>query len=319
MGVKSNETLQSYAPDAVASLRSARSKWKRHLESYLFVGPSAILVLALGVYPVLWALGFMFYDYKGYGAARFVGLDNFHRLIHDHDMWNSIGNTFVYAAGKVVLTIPIALALAVVLNGKLKGRGFLRGIYFMPTIFSTSVMAVVFYIIFNSYNGLLNQLLLRAGMSPVEWLGTKYAMMTCIIIAAWGGIGNYMLMFLAGLQGIPKEVYESAEIDGATGLRKLWSVTLPMMGPVLNIIMIMAIMNALDSYESIMVLTEGGPVGKTEVMYLYLYKLFFPVSTGQTVVPNMGYGASVAFLMALLVGGVTGIYLLLTKKLNQIY
>ncbi|WP_420330231.1 carbohydrate ABC transporter permease [Paenibacillus contaminans] len=294
-------------------------RWKSHIEAHMFVAPSVILTMTLGIYPILWALRYMFYEYRGYGEARYIGFENFTRLWHDDVLWMSIWNTLVYAAGKLVLTIPIALVLAVLLNGKLRGRNVLRGIIFMPTIFSTAVMAVVFYIIFNSYNGLLNQVLKTIGSTGVDWLGVEYAMLTCIIIAAWGGIGNYMLLFLAGLQGIPKDVYESAELDGATGWRKFVHITIPMLGPVLNIIMMIAIMNALDSYESIMVLTGGGPVGKTQVMYMYLFKLLFPVSTGETVPQDIGYGSAVAFFLSLLVGALTGIYLYLTRKLNNIY
>ncbi|MDQ0116787.1 carbohydrate ABC transporter permease [Paenibacillus harenae] len=294
-------------------------KWKNHAEAYLFVTPSVILTVTLGIYPILWALRYMFYDYKGYGEASFSGLYNFKRLFRDEYLWDAIWNTFVFASGKMILTLPVALLLAVLLNGKLRGRNFLRGIYFMPTIFSTAVMAVVFYLIFNSYNGLLNQILNMIGVPAVEWLNMQNAMLTCIIIAAWGGIGNYMLLFLAGLQGIPKDVYESAELDGATGARRFWSITVPMLGPVLNIIMMLAIMSALESYEAIMVLTGGGPSGATEVMHLYLYKLLFPVSTGETMSQDIGYGSAVAMLLALIVGAITGLYLYLSRKLNDIY
>lgn len=294
-------------------------KWKNHAEAYLFVAPSVTLMVALGIYPILWALRYMFYNYKGYGEAKFAGLYNIKRLFRDEYLWDAIWNTFVFASGKLILTLPVALLLAVLLNGKLRGRNFLRGIYFMPTIFSTAVMAVVFYLIFNSYNGLLNQILNMIGLSAFEWLNMQNAMLTCIIIAAWGGIGNYMLLFLAGLQGIPKDVYESAEIDGATGARRFWFITAPMLGPVLNIIMMLAIISALESYEAIMVLTGGGPSGATEVMYLYLYKLLFPVSTGETMAQDIGYGSAVAMLLALIVGAITGLYLFISRKLNDIY
>jgi len=261
----------------------------------------------------------MFTNYKGYGSYKFIGFSNFSRLIQDEYMWQAIMNTFIYAAGKLVITLPISLILAVLLNGAIRGRSLFRAIYFMPTVLSTAVMAVVFYIIFNSYNGLLNQVLKMIGIPQVAWLNADNAMMTVIIIAVWGAIGNYMLLFLTGLQGIPKDIYESAAIDGADGLKKFWYITIPMMGPVLNIIVILAIMTALDSYESIMVLTGGGPAGKTEVMYLYVFKLFFQVSTGDSVIPDMGYGSAVAFFMALIVGAVTAVYFFLSRKLNNIY
>ncbi|MDR6882420.1 sugar ABC transporter permease [Bacillus sp. 3255] len=296
-------------------------KWRTITESYLFILPSFFLKLVFGIYPIIWALRFMFYDYKGYGVPEFSGLANFERLVKDEIFWKSVWNTFIYAGGKVLLSIPIALILAVILNGKLRGRQLLRGIYFMPTVISTAVMSVVFYIIFNSYNGMLNQLLLKIGVvsEPIEWLGSKYAMLTAIIVAAWGAIGNNMLLFLAGLQGIPNEVQESASIDGANSIQRFCYITVPMLGPVLQVIMMLAIIGALKGYESIMVLTGGGPAGATEVMYLYLYKLLFPVSTGESVPQDIGYGSAVGFVAALIVGLITALYFYLTRRMSRIF
>src|SRR5690349_15755119 len=134
---------------------------KRLQENSLFLLPSVVLTLALGIYPLLWVLRYMFYDYAGYGTELFVGLDNFSRLLRDGEFWSSVVNTLVFAGGKLLITVPLALLLAVLLNTKLRGRNFLRAIFFMPTVISTAVISVVFYIIFNSYNGMVNQLLLR--------------------------------------------------------------------------------------------------------------------------------------------------------------
>ncbi|RAV02428.1 carbohydrate ABC transporter permease [Paenibacillus sp. YN15] len=297
------------------------SKWTRFRENTLFLFPSVILTLALGIYPLFWVLRFMFYDYAGYGDALFVGLDNFRRLLRDMQFWDSVKNTFVYAGGKLILTIPLSLLLAVLLNGKLRGRNFLRAVYFMPTVISTAVISVVFYIIFNSYNGMVNQLLLKYHIidAPVDWLGPKFAMLTVIILAVWGAVGNYMLLFLAGLQNIPADLYESASIDGANGPQKFWYITVPMLGPVMQMIIMLAIIAALKGYESIMVMTEGGPIGKTEVMYLYLYKLLFPVSTGSVVTQQIGYGSAVAFATAIIVGAITMLYSYLSKRMNNVF
>lgn len=175
--------------------------------SYIFIFPSLFLTLALGIYPIVWALRYMFYDYQGFGIPRFVGLDNFSRLLRDQEFWHSVYNTFVYAGGKIILVLPISLLLAVILNRGLKGKGLFRAIYFMPTIISASVMSIVFFTIFNSYNGVLNQFLIKYGVisQSIDWLGPQYAMLTVIITAVWGGIGNYMLLFIAGLQGIPED------------------------------------------------------------------------------------------------------------------
>lgn len=285
--------------------------------SYVFIFPSLFLTLVLGIYPIAWALRYMFFDYQGYGVPVYIGLENFARLFRDHEYWHAVYNTFIYAGGKIIVTLPISLILAVILNRGLKGRSFLRAVYFMPTIISSSVMAIVFFSLFNSFNGMLNQLLVRFGLSSLDWLGPKYAMLTVIITAVWGAIGNYMLLFIAGLQGIPEDIYESASLDGANAVQKFWYITIPMLGRVLQMIIMLAIITALKGYESIMVMTEGGPFGKTEVMYLYVYKLFFPVSTTSTTVQQLGYGSAVGFVTAIIVGIITGLYFYMSNRLSQ--
>ncbi len=177
------------------------------------------------------------------------------------------------------------------------------------------------FIIFNSYNGILNQLLLKYGIIPkaIDWLGADNAMLTVVMIAAWGAIGNYMLLFLAGLQSIPDDIYESASLDGANPVQQFRYITVPMLGPVLQMIIMLAITTALKGYESIMVLTEGGPFGKTNVMFLYVYRLLFPVSTGSVVEQQIGYGSAVGFASAVIVGAITLLYFYLSRRLNNIY
>ncbi|MFC4101467.1 carbohydrate ABC transporter permease [Paenibacillus xanthanilyticus] len=289
--------------------------------SYLFLLPSFLLTAVLGLYPIGWAIWYMFFDYKGYGSASYVGLANFERLARDAQYWDSVVNTFVYAGGKLALTIPLSLALAVILNHAFRGRSLLRAVIFLPTIISSAVMAVVFYMLFNSYNGLLNQYLLKLNLIPerIDWLGPDHAMLTTILIAVWGAVGNYMLLFLAGLQNIPQDVYESASLDGASRSQQFWYLTVPMLGPVLQMVIMLAIINSLKGYESIMVLTDGGPIGKTEVMYLYVYKLFFPTpSASFTADQQFGYGSAVGFATAVIVGLVTLLYHFLSRRLNQL-
>lgn len=296
-------------------------KAKRLGENALFLFPSILLTAALGIYPLFWMLRYMFFDYAGYGEALYIGLENFRRLMRDGLFWESVGNTFIYAGGKLILTLPLSLLLAVILNGKLRGANLLRGIYFMPTVISTAVISVVFYNIFNSYNGMVNTVLMKLHLisQPIDWLGPKHAMLTVILVAVWGAVGNYMLLFLAGLQSIPQDLYESAAIDGANAGRRFWNITMPMLAPVAQMVIMLAIIASLKGYESIMVITEGGPIGKTEVMYLYLYKLLFPVSTGSPVAQQLGYGSAVGFTSALIVGAITGLYFLLSRKMSKVY
>lgn len=297
------------------------AKWRRLQENSLFLFPSVLLTAVLGIYPLVWMLRYMFYDYAGYGQEQFIGLANFERLFRDAQFWDSVVNTLVFAGGKLILTIPLSLLLAVILNAGFRGRSLLRAVYFMPTVISTAVISVVFYILFNAYNGMVNQQLLKYRIigEPINWFGQDYAMLTVILVAAWGAIGNYMLLFLAGLQSIPRDLYESAAIDGASGVQRFWRITVPMLGPVMQVIIMLAIIASLKGYESIMVMTEGGPIGKTEVMYLYLYKLLFPVSTGSPVEQQIGYGSAVGFATAVIVGAITALYYYLSRKMNQVH
>ncbi|MFD0678237.1 MULTISPECIES: carbohydrate ABC transporter permease [unclassified Paenibacillus] len=289
---------------------------------YLMIMPTIVFLLLFAIYPLAWAFKYMFFDYDGFTQAKFIGMDNFVRLFtRDMEYWHSVWNTVVFTLGKLVIVIPLSLILAFILNNKLFAKNTIRAIIFMPTIISTAVISLVFYLMFNSYNGIINNMLMSIGLihSPIEWLGVKYSMLTAILVAIWGAVGNYMVLFIAGLQGIPNDLYEAASIDGANKPQQFWHVTIPLLGPVLQMIVMLAIVNTLKSYESIMVLTAGGPGGKTEVMYLYIYKLFFPVSEGDAVVQQYGYGAAVGFTSALIVSVLTGLYLYISRKSSEVH
>lgn len=290
---------------------------------YAFLFPTLLLFASLSVYPVLWALRYMFFDYDGvFGSqATFVGLDNFVRLfLRDPAYWQSVGITFLYALGKVVFVVPLGFLFALALNRGKRFEGVFQAVMFLPTIMSSAVMSLVFYLILNVYNGDLNRYLLAASIlkAPVEWLGPEYALTSVILVGVWGGLGNYMVYFLAGLQRVPKEIYESAELDGASWVRKTVCITLPMLGPVLKIILMLSILAAFQDMGSIMVLTEGGPFDSTMVMSLYVYQFFFPISAGSTPTVQYGYGSAASVVSALIVGLVTGAYLIASRKLDDL-
>ena len=292
---------------------------KKHLMrervSYLMLLPNLIMFSVFTVYPILWALRYMLFDYKGYGEAVYVGADNFVRVFtRDPVFWEAVKNTFVYVGGKLLLTIPIAFLLAVLVSKS--GRANI----FTPTIMSSAVMALIFYLIFNTYNGSVNRILMALGLikQNVNWLGIQYAMVTVILIAAWGGIGNYMVYFIAGLTGISEDLYESARIDGANNVQIMFRITLPLLAPILKMILMLALVISFMDMQSVMVLTEGGPMNRTNVMFLYIYQLFFPVTAGSAVPQEFGYGAAVSLVAAAIIGGVTLLYLFFARKLDKI-
>jgi ABC-type sugar transport system permease subunit len=250
-------------------------------------------------------------------------MDNLVRAFtRDENFWHTVVNTLIYSAGKICMVLPLAFIVAVLLNGRQRGKGILQSIIFSPTILSSAVMALVFYLLLNAYNGEVNRLLINFHIirQPVNWLGKDMAMLSVIIVAIWGGLGNYMVYFLAGLQQVPNELYESGEIDGTTKFTRLIYITLPMLGPVLKVIIMLSILAAFQDMQSIMVLTEGGPFEATDVMFLYVYRLYFPVTvTGAVAVRQYGYGAAVAIICAAIVGIVTLIYLYVSRKMDDIY
>lgn len=294
----------------------------RNTQLYAMLLPNLLLFAGLTVYPIVWSLRYMLYEYDGVHPAKFIGTDNFVRLFTRDDIyWDSIMHTLTYASGKLALIIPLAFLLAMILNRPFKGNTLIQAIIFSPTIMSSAVMALMFYLLLNVYNGDVNRYLLQFGLigQPINWLGPSLAMLSVIIVAVWGGAGNYMVYFLAGLQTIPKDIYESAELDGVTYWRRLFSITIPMLGPVLRVILMLAILAAFQDIQSIMVMTEGGPLGKTQVVFLYLYQLFFPISAATPIQQEIGYGAAASVVTGLILGVVTTIYLLVTKKLNNVF
>lgn len=296
---------------------------KKHAQIYLMLAPNLILFLVMSVYPVIWALKYMFYEYDGISAPKFIGLDNFIRIFtRDPNFWHTVKNTLVYASGKIVFILPLAFLIAIILNQPRKGNGFLQAVVFSPTIMSSAVMSLVFFLLFNAYNGDLNRLLMKLNIvhSPINWLGNGLAMTTVIIVAIWGGLGNYMVYFLAGLQQVPDELYESGDIDGTNKAQKMFYITLPMLGPILKIVIMLSILAAFQDMQSIMVLTGGGPFESTDVMFLYIYQLYFPISGDSGAASSQfGYGSAASIVAALIVGIVTLLYLYVSRKLDDIY
>lgn len=296
---------------------------KRNIEAYTLLLPNLVLFILCSIYPLIWTLKYVFYQYGGIGTGtpKWVGLDNLARVFRDTVYWESVVNTFIYGFGKVVLIIPLAFFLALLLNKQTKFNGEAQSFVFLPTIMSSAVMGLVFYLLFNAYNGEINQYLMKAHLikAPINWLGKEHAMKTLIITAIWGGVGNYMVYFIAGLQQVAQDALESAKIDGAGRLQTLWYITIPMMGPILKIILMLSITSAFNDITNVMVLTEGGPNNSTMVMSLYGYKYFFPISASESVVPQYGYGAAVSVVSAVIAGAVTLLYLKASKKLDDIY
>lgn len=296
------------------------NSWRRgDITMWLMLFPTIFFVLVMSVYPFTWLLKYVFYDYNGF-KAYFVGLDNFKRVLSDGIYWNSVIHTFEYAFLKLLFVLPLSLITAVLLQRKRFGSGLLQGIYFLPTVISSAVYSLIWYFIFATYNGVLNGYLKGAGIisTPIDWLGSgKTAMIAVVIVAVWGAFGNYMILLISGLTGISADVYESAQIDGANGVQTFFQITLPMLGPVLKVVIMLALTTAFKDYQSILVLTGGGPNNRTHVMFSYIFQMVFGTSNTKSQL-QIGYGSVLSIVSALIVGVVTVIYLQFSKKMDDI-
>ena len=287
--------------------------------SFLMLLPAIVFLCVCSIYPFIWIFRYVNYNYNGF-TATYTGSANFERMLKDTTFWASVGHTFEYALYKLIFIIPLALVIAVILHNKIKGANFFRGIYFMPTVISSSIAGMVFTFIFATKNGILNAILqaLNITNAPIPWLnGQDCVMVAVTILAVWGGFGNYMLYFTSGMDSISNDVYESAKIDGANGVQTFLKVTLPMLSPVLKTVLMLAITGAFKDYEAIMVLSNGGPGNRSMVMFLYIYRMIFG-GTGGTSQNQIGYGALLSVVAAVIVGIVTAIYLFISRKLDEV-
>ncbi len=302
---------------------NVKKKTKRiksdNMQAFLMILPFLIGFVLFSYVPIVYILRYAFTDYNGFGEAAFTGLENFVRVFkRDPDFWQSLVNTILLSAGKLLVEIPLALLLAVFLNKKLKGMNFFRVTLFMPAVISAVIIGLIFSLMFASYNGMINSLLQNAGFieKPINWFKTKpKAMLVLGIASVWQNYGINMVFFLMALQSIPEELYDCASIDGATGIKRFFKITLPMIAPIFQSILLMAIVGSLKICDLVIACTNGQPGGTTEVVMTYIYKSFFGKS-GRNI--EVGYASSMALITAIFLGIVTIIYLKATKRLKEL-
>ena len=298
-----------------------KRKLINNLQAYAMITPNLLGFFALSVFPIIMVISWMFFDYTGFGKKEFIGLENFIRLFtRDRYYWVALYNTFIIAFGKLLIEIPLALLLAVLLNSRIKFANTYRALFFMPVIVSVAITALIFSILFASYEGIINEILknLHIIQQPVNWFGNVWTSRLVLGLASiWEGYGINMVLFLMALQSIPASLYECAEIDGAGKVRQFFNITIPMIGPIAQFVLLTAILSSLRMTDLALVLTNGHPQGKTEVAMTYTFKYFF--SYGVDRVTQLGYGSALAIVTALVLGLLTLIYFRFTKNVSSIY
>ncbi|MEF3304704.1 carbohydrate ABC transporter permease [Paenibacillus sp. GYB003] len=283
---------------------------RKALWCYAFIAPQLVMFLVFTLYPIVMSYVYSFFRWNGYGPLQqFVGLANFVETIHDPIFWNAFKNNFIFMVVLVVVQVPLALVVAMILNAVwLKGSAVYRAIYFLPVVTTTAVVGLVMRFIFGAYKGLVNEVLLKLGLldKPVDWIGSiDTALIVVILVGIWKSFGMKMIYWLAGLQSLPKDVYEAAKVDGANALHLFRYITVPLLLPVGSVIVLLSAVNALHVFDLVKAMTEGGPAFATDMVDLYIYRYAFS-SAGEARVgfasaAGIFYGIAV-LLISLLLG-----------------
>ncbi|WP_252502226.1 carbohydrate ABC transporter permease [Sporosarcina sp. Marseille-Q4943] len=299
------------------------SKNKRNVKKHflhLFLLPALIFYVGFQVYPILAAFVNSFYSFKGMVKQDFIGLENFIRLFTEEPYNNIFKNAFwhniIYFIGTVLTKLVLAFALALLINSRIKGREFFKAVFFMPKLLSVIVVGFLFSLILNPTNGALNSFLKMVGLAEWAhpWLGDpKTALYTIILVNSWYGIGFAILIFLAGLQAIPEEIYEAAKIDGASGLKMLFRITIPMAMPSIMIMTILTFIGSFETFELVFAMqgSSGGPYYSTDVLALFFYRLAFGSVDGGDAI---GLGSALAVILFLIICTATAISLFFFKR-----
>lgn len=250
---------------------------RNRIKGYAFLLPNILGFAVFTLFPVAASLLISFTDWDGFGKIRFIGLTNYLGIFSDEGFMISLKNSMIYTIFFVPLTLALALLVAIALNNGMKGVKLYRTAFFLPYISATIAVAVVWQLLYHPTLGPLNGFLKGIGISsPPQWLSsTKWAMTAVIVASIWKSTGYYMIIFLAGLQGIPKHLYEASDIDGANSFQKFRNVMLPMLSPVIFFTVIMGIINSFKVFDIVYALTGGGPARATNVLVYTIYDMAF--------------------------------------------
>jgi len=264
----------------------------------LLTAPYAAFLLIFAVYPIAFALALVFMQWDLVTTPSFAGFDNVRLLANDGRFWRAAANTFVFLSIHVPLQIASALALALALNRRLVLRGFWRASFFLPVVISGAVVAILWSHLYATDVGLINRLLARIGLNPVPWLTDPATAMPAIaVMVTWKNVGFYVIIYLAGLQYIPRSCQEAIEIEGASAWQRFRYLTLPSLLPQTLLVVTLSTINGFQLFIEPYVMTGGGPLRRTYSVVLYLYTNAFAYQ-------KMGYAATIGVALALIIGTV---------------
>jgi len=297
--------------------RRRRLRWQP--VGYLFIAPIVIFFVVFVGYPFLRSFYLSLTSWSGFGTPQFVGLRNFTLMADDPVFWKALGNTFLFTAATTVLQTVLPLLLAVLLNKGWRLGVLFRTLIFIPAVISLVVTGVLWQLIYEPNFGSLNEILRRIGLGALAhaWLGDPHTVLPALIVVSlWQSVGLFMLIFLAGLQGIDPTLYEQASIDGAGGRAKFFHITVPMLRVVSGVVILLNLINGFKTFDLIYVMTGGGPNRASEVLGTYLYGLAFGSTAGG--VPALGYATAISMVIFVLCLAATVIQLRVARRTTDV-
>lgn len=268
------ETLPDRRPERRRSGGASRARWRERLEILFFVAPALALMALFIAWPVVSAVRMSFYQWRGFGPMDdYVGLRNFTRVLQDEVFVGAVGHNLTIVVLSIAIQLPLGLGIALLLNRRIRGRGMLRTIIFVPYVLAEVIAGVIWFQLLQPGSGVVDGMITGVGGTPPEqgFLGTPdLTLWTLIVILTWKYLGLAILLFMAGLQAIPEDLYEAAQLDGATWWQVQRRVAIPLLGPTIRTWCFLSMIGSLQLFDIVWVLTGGGPANATTTMATYL-------------------------------------------------
>ncbi|MBK1999456.1 sugar ABC transporter permease [Enterococcus xinjiangensis] len=277
---------------------------------YIFIFPTALGLILLNIWPAIQTAILSFQKTVGFGDTEWVGLRNYQKMFADGEVFQSLLNTLIYGVVSIPSIVVLSLLVAVLMNRKVKGLSIYRTIYFLPVVAAPSAVAMIWRWMFNNDYGLINNMLAKIGLDGPAWLtDPSIAIYSIIIVGVWSAIGYNMVLLLAGLQEIPKDYYEAAEIDGASPIQQFFNITLPLVTPTLFFVVVTTVINAFQVFDVIfmMITPNSTAMFKSQSLTYLFYKHSF-------ILNDKGYGSAIVMFLLVIILIITAIQMKLQKK-----
>jgi alpha-1,4-digalacturonate transport system permease protein len=282
-------------------------KWKKKLAPYLFVLPNFLIFALFIVIPAIVGVIYSFHKYDGLNTMKFLGLQNYKEIFMNQEFWATLGRTGIYTAVAVPCLYVISLFIAMLLIREMRMKGFFRAVIYWPYMISFIIVGLTWKWIFGDSFGILNYLLTLIGLKPISWLTNPFfANMSVVVATVWRYVGFYMVIFIAGLQAIPVDMYEAANLDGASKRQVFWKITLPLLKPTSLLVVMVSIIEAFKSYPLLLALTGGGPGKETTFIVQYIYEIGFSKQ-------ELGMASAMSVLLFIIIGIFSALQFRLSK------